>query len=430
LSPHTRRSVAVVYGAAALQGAFGVMLPASSAALRARLDLSDTIYGTLFLPFLLLALVTSLLAAPLLRRFSLRQLFLIPIGGEIAALLLMALAGTAPPRAGLALLFGAVALAGPCLGMLGISMNTAAIELMPERRDRALSSLHGTLGTGAAVWPLLVGALASARAWGWAPLLLAAGFAVVASGMLGRPIRGLAERIEDDHSRAGLPRGVWPRTATAFLYGIGEATFTVWAVLFLYERRELPMATATGALSAFWVAMTGGRFLAAVVVRWVSARALSILLSLKMAASFLLVARAQSAAGSLLAFGLAGLSCSALFPLLFALTSRVYPDRTPQVSAVFSAAVLGGIAIGSFAIGPLRGTLGLETIYSASAAGPLLLALLILATERGAAPGRLRGAVLQPVLWLFMPLSRFASRRRLPPPPPAPADRRQPTEEP
>lgn len=416
----------MVYGAAALQGAFGVMLPASSAALRTRLDLSDTIYGSLFLPFLLLALVTSLLAAPLLRRFSLRQLFLIPITGEIVALLLMALAGTAPPRAGLGLLFAAVALAGPCLGMLGISMNTAAIELLPERRDRALSALHGTLGTGAAIWPLLVGALASARAWGWAPLLLAGGFAVVASGMLGRPIRGLTERIEEDQGRAGLPRGLWPRTATAFVYGIGEATFTVWAVLFLFERRGLPMATATGALSAFWVAMTGGRFLAAWVVRWISARALSILLSLMMAVSFLLVARAESATGSLLAFGLAGLSCSALFPLLFALTSRVYPERTPQVSAVFSAAVLGGIAIGSFVIGPLRARLGLEAIYRASAVGPLLLVLAILATERGAAAGSLRGVVLQPVVWLFMPLSRFASRRRLTPPPAASVTRRQP----
>lgn len=414
MSPHTRRSIAVVHGASALQGAFGVMLAASSAVLRARLHLSDTLYGALFLPFLLLALVTSLAAAPLLRRLTLRQLFLIPLAGEIVALLLMALAGVVGRTAGLPLLFAAVVLAGPCLGMLGISMNTAAIELLPERRDRALAALHGTLGTGAALWPLIVGLLASVEAWPLAPILLAAGFAIVSAGMIGRPIKGLADGIEAGHRRTDLPRGLIARATTVFLYGIGEATLTVWAVVFLYERRGLPMAVATGALSVFWVAMTGGRFLSAVVLRWVSARALSLVLSLMMAASFLLVARGGNAVESLLAFGLAGLSCSALFPMLFALSSRAYPDRTPQVSAVFSAAVLGGIAIGSFTVGPLRESLGLERIYRLSAVGPILMVLLILATDRGPEAGRLRGAALQPFLWVFMPLSRFASRRRTP----------------
>jgi predicted MFS family arabinose efflux permease len=94
------------------------------------------------------------------------------------------------------------------------------------------------------------------------------------------------------------------------------------------------------------------------------------------------VSRAQGTAGALLAFGFAGLACSAVFPLLLSLGSAEFPERTPQVSAIFSAAVLAGISVGSFAVGPLRGVLGLERIYAISALGPLILAILVVLMAR------------------------------------------------
>jgi predicted MFS family arabinose efflux permease len=98
--------------------------------------------------------------------------------------------------------------------------------------------------------------------------------------------------------------------------------------------------------------------------------------------AFLLVSRAQGTAGALLAFGFAGLACSAVFPLLLSLGSADFPERTPQVSAIFSAAVLAGISVGSFAVGPLRGVLGLERIYTISALGPLIMAVLVVLMAR------------------------------------------------
>jgi predicted MFS family arabinose efflux permease len=97
-----------------------------------------------------------------------------------------------------------------------------------------------------------------------------------------------------------------------------------------------------------------------------------------MSFSFILVATSSGPLGSVLAFAAAGLFCSALFPLLFVLAADELPARGPQVSGIFSAAVLAGLAVGAFGVGPLRAPLGLERIYLMSSIIPLLLAGVLL----------------------------------------------------
>jgi MFS family permease len=380
--PSFHRSVALVYAVGLLQGAFGVTIAASSSALRQRLTLGDTLYGSLFVPALLLAMVTSLLGHALLRRFSLRALFLFSLIAEVVALSLMALAGAMGRPFGLPVLLVGVALSGPAMGAFGITLNTAAIELFPGRRDGALTAMHGLLGAGAAVWPMVVAAAAGLRVWPAAPLLLAGLFAVALAFSLRWPLQGVPQEIHPAHAQSHVPRRLGTRSLTAFVYGISEATFTMWAVVYLYEQRGLPAAVAAGALSVFWLTMTVGRLLTAMVVRWSTPVMLTLLLSVGMSLAFLLVSHAQGTAGALLAFGFAGLACSAVFPLLLSLGSAEFPERTPQVSAIFSAAVLAGISVGSFAVGPLRGVLGLERIYAISALGPLIMAVLVVLMAR------------------------------------------------
>jgi predicted MFS family arabinose efflux permease len=374
--------VTLVYTVGLLQGAFGVTIAASSSVLRQRLTLGDTLYGSLFVPALLLAMVTSLLGHALLRRWSLRALFLFSLAAEVVTLSLMALAGAIGRPFGLPVLLVGVALAGPAMGAFGITLNTAAIELFPGRRDGAITALHGFLGAGAAVWPMGVAAAAGSGAWPAAPLFLAGLFAVALVLSLRRPLQGVPNEIHPAHAQSHVPRRLSSRSLTAFVYGMSEATFSMWAVVYLYEQRRLPAGVAAGALSAFWLTMTIGRLLAAVVVRWSTPVILTLVLSVGMSLAFLLVSRAQDTGGALLAFGFAGLACSAVFPLLLSLGSADFPERTPQVSAIFSAAVLAGVSVGSFAVGPLRGLLGLERIYAFSAVGPLVLAALVVVMAR------------------------------------------------
>lgn len=380
--PSLPRSVALIYAVGLLQGAFGVTIAASSSVLRQRLMLGDTLYGSLFVPGLLLAMITSLLGHELLRRWSLRSLFLFSLTAEVVTLSLMALAGAIGRPFGLPVLLAGVALAGPAMGAFGITLNTAAIELFPGRRDGALTAMHGLLGAGAAVWPMAVAAAAGWRIWPAAPLMLAGLFAVALALSLHRPLQGLPREIHAAHAQSRVPRRLGTRSLTAFVYGVAEATFSMWAVVYLFEQRGLPAAVAAGALSSFWLTMTIGRLLAAVVVRWLSPVTLTLVLSAGMSLAFLLVSRAQGTGGALVAFGFAGLACSAVFPLLLSLGSADFPERTPQVSAIFSAAVLAGVSVGSFAVGPLRGLLGLERIYSISAIGPLVLVAMVVLMAR------------------------------------------------
>lgn len=378
MGPRFRRSVLVVYAVSFLQGCFGVTLHASGAVLRGRLALGDAAYGSVFLLMFTLALAVSLGGPWLLRRHSLKRLFLFALGAEAVALCLLALAGRAtnPGWGGLALL-GFALLAGPSMGALGISLNTAAIGLFPRARGGALSALHALLGAGATVWPLAIAAAAASGVWPTAPLALAAAFAAAWGVSVRVRLRGLPQRIRPEHARADLPAPLRRRAWAMLVYGAGEAVFTVWAVVLLFEVRRLPMTVAAGALSAFWLAMTGGRLAAVAAVRVIPERRLALGLAAGMAVSFLLVAGARGTVGSLAAYALAGLCCSALFPLVFALASAELPERTPQVSAILSAAVMAGLALGGFGVGPLRRAFPLEQIHAGAALIPLILGVLL-----------------------------------------------------
>ena len=408
-----RLSIVTVYAASLLLGALGVTFAASSTLLRERLALGDTLYGAYFVPVYALAIAVSLFATRLLRRSSMRAFFLSGSLACAAMLLLIALAPLCGPSRGRALLFVATAAWGPGVGLLGIAVNTAAIGLFPRARSAALACLHAILAVGAAAWPLAIAGAIRVAFWPGALIALGASFVVIALVVRLHALDGLrhAEEARDagataapQSAEAALareasparkaaparetapearpPRRLWLRAASAFVYGIGEATFTAWAIVFLTENRSLPLAVAAGALSAFWIAMAAGRFAAALLVARMGSLALALLLSCGMALAFLLLPGSHDAWSAIARFALAGLSCSALFPLLLGICSHEFPARTAEVSALFAAAVMAGLAVGSFALGPLRGPLGFERIFAISALGPALLVMLLVALAR------------------------------------------------
>ncbi len=379
-------SVFSVYFACLAFGAAGVTLPASGTVLRARLAMGDALYGACFLPGSALGILIALAGPLLLRRWSLRRLYLWAVGLPAASLALMALAVSLAQwlgrGSGLAALFVALAVLGVAGGLGGITLNTAAMGIFPRAPGGALTMLHAALGVGATIWPLAVAAAAGLGFWRIAPLALAAVFVAITAAAGGREILGLAARRRPADGRTDVPARLRWRAATIMLYGVVEATFTAWAVIYLTEDRALPLGAAAGALSAFWLALTGGRVLATFVLRRFSPARIAFALTLAMAAAFPIVARAHGAAGSLAAFAFAGLACSACFPVLLSLAADELPERKPQVSAAFSAAVLIGLAVGSFGLGPLRGLMALERIYTAAALVPLLMAGLLIRMRR------------------------------------------------
>ncbi|MFH1142973.1 MAG: MFS transporter [Candidatus Eisenbacteria bacterium] len=389
-SPSVRLSVIVVYVAALLQGALGITFVSSSTFLRERLSMGDTLYGAAFIPLYGLAIVSSLAAARMHARFNLRAFFL---WGSCSCAVMLALIAISPSLGapgGSLLVLIAMTISGPGLGVFGIALNTAVIEIFPATRATALAYLHALLAAGTAIWPLVVAISIRRGLWPAALLALAAAILGLALLVRLRPLPGLS--IAQAPAAQGSPAipslaprralRLWLWAGTVLIYGICEAVFTAWAVIFLTESRSLSLTAAAGALSVFWIAMTAGRLLAAVLVRRLGTLPIALSLCAGMGLAFLLLPHCAGTADALARFALAGFSCSALFPLLLGLASHEFPERTPQVSALFAAMVMGGLTIGSFAPGPLRAVLGLERIYTFAALAPLLLALALLALGR------------------------------------------------
>lgn len=398
-TPDRGHAVLSVYGTAFLMGAISVILPASSVVLRDALGFGDALYGALFLIIYGFGMAVALSNSWILQRWSLRQLFLTGLGLQVLTLICLAaspsvsgwIAGrgelssggiplTAPPFSfpGYAMLAVGAALFGIGAGAAGITINTAAIEIFPRTRSGALAALHGSLGVGAALWPLVVSGLARVNLWQLAPLLLA----VIAGGLAlvsrRRPIIGLSHELVAEHGQRDVPRRLWLWSLAIFLYGICESALTAWVVIYLTEDCGASMSVGAGALTAFWLLQTTGRFIMIFITRRISPIRIAPLLITGMILIYPLVASCPGDNRAWFVYALAGLACSAVFPLLLGLSTEETPRRAPLVAAFFSAAVVLGLAVGGFGLGPLRTMFTLPSLYLAVGAISVLLLLLVL----------------------------------------------------
>ena len=143
------------------------------------------------------------------------------------------------------------------------------------------------------------------------------------------------------------------------------------------------MQAASWALMAFWAMVTIGRLLFAALSTKVSVRTIYIVLPFLLAIAFRIVSRVRTEVGGLFAFGIAGLGCSAFFPLSISLAGDEFPALSSVMSGELIAFYQLGYGVAAFGTGPLRnlGGLSFATIFagaSALAIGMGILAILIL----------------------------------------------------
>jgi fucose permease len=377
--------VASVYLAGFLQGLTLVSYPASGAVLKGALGLSDAEYGAIFLPQVSLAVVGALGGAALARRVGLKPLLVLALLAN--ALSQAALAGAAgmPSALTFPLVLAGTGALGLGFGLGGAPLNGYPPAFFPRRHHSAVVALHTALGVGLMLGPLAVGALAGAGWWQAFPLASGALCVLLA---LGVRLSKLPEHAASTQASAAMARGpartraFWLFATIAVLYAFAEGTFSNWVVVYLTEDRQLDGPVATSALSAFWGALVAGRLLVSVVVARLPAEWAWISLPALMAAVFLVLPAASTPALAVALFALAGLACSAFFPLTITLASSRFPAHAAWVASMLIAALMIGVGLGSFAIGALRALLPLENLYPLSAAYPLLALLLALGALR------------------------------------------------
>jgi fucose permease len=388
VSTNNPAAVLAVYLIAFLQGLTLVSFPASSAVLKQMHGFTDAQYGAIFLPQVALAVLGAVAGGTLARRLGLQTLlWLTAAGNGLSQLVLAASVWVMPGLAFPAILAG-TALLGLGFGLGGAPLNSYPPRLFPQHGPAAVVALHTLLGLGLMVGPLLADGFGRVGLWIGFPLLLlglSGVLALIAATVrLPRDAGG-----ETEHRATTSPpltsRAFWIFAAIAVLYAFAEGTFSNWAVIYLREVKMLPAGVAALALSVFWAAMVAGRLLVAVLVVRVAPLTIWLMLPALMIAAFLLLPAAGTPTLGLSLFALAGLACSAFFPLTITLASERFPEHVAWVSSMLIAALMVGVGLGSFVIGPLREWLALEQIYQLSAFYPIAvigLALWLVGTRR------------------------------------------------
>ncbi len=383
-------AIITVYSTGFMQGLTLVSFPASATVLRQMHGLSDAQYGAIFLPQVGLAVIGAVGGGLLARRLGLRTLLWVALLANAVSQLLLALTAMVSPESAYTLLLSGTACLGLGFGLSGAPLNSFPPQFFPRQRNTAIVALHSLLGLGLMVGPLLMNAFALQQTWVGFPLLLVGLCLLLAICARLLPMAEEAidgeNRTDVDHTDSPVRSySFWVFVFIAVLYAFAEGTFSNWAVVYLQESKQLPTSVAAAALSAFWGALVAGRLLASALVLRFSAQHIWLTLPVLMILTFLLLPTANTAATGIGLFALAGLACSAFFPLSIAIISTQFPQHVAWVSSMLIAALMVGVGLGSFTVGALRMALPLEQLYVLSSAYPLLvLALAIGLSWRGA----------------------------------------------
>jgi FHS family glucose/mannose:H+ symporter-like MFS transporter len=399
----SRTEIGLVYIAAVVQGLALVTFPAASSIFTTPdgFGFDSTRYGALFLPQVLLAILASAFAPRLARRWSLRRVLLAGLAGDVVSMTLLALSRLLLGMPDMA--FGVLLLATGALGLgfgaTVMALNTYAEAFFPKRADRAVLALNALLGLGTALAPVLVAIVVALGAWWLLPVVVAC-IAVLLFGVAyAQPLRLHVGNADSDRPTSlnwiDLPRRFWLYAAAVFAYGIVENLNGNWAMLYLSSERGVSAQGASFALAAFWVMVTVGRVLIALISQLVPARWTYVALPALSLIVFQLASQVQSEAGGIMVFGLAGLACSGFLPLSISFAGGEFP----RLSAVMAGGLIAfyqlGYGVAAFGIGPLQGLFGLSfsTIFAAGsvvAAPIIIIAWLVIRPTRNtrAAPER------------------------------------------
>jgi len=384
-----RREIASVYGAGLIQGLALVTFPAASTVFTSASEygLSSTAYGGLFIPQAITAIVSALAGAGLTRGLGAKRVYLLGLVANLLAMVLLVLSRFLMHDRSLAYaaLLSATACLGVGFGLTVPTLNTFAAAFFPRTVDRAVLALNALLGAGTALAPLFVALFVGLGFWWGLPVLVGALLVGLLLFSAPLPLHTSETAAGTGAKRSILPPRFWIFAAFAMLYGLCETLNGNWASIYMTKELGASATQASLALTVFWGMVTAGRMLFAAIEKWFPERAVCQVLPLLIAAAFTAMAVLPSGSGPLfgiLVFGLAGLGCSALLPLVISFGAAEFKAMAASVAGVLIAFYQVGYGIAAFGVGPLQthAGLSLREIYggaSVVAAALVVMAVLI-----------------------------------------------------
>jgi MFS family permease len=370
----TQTEKTVVYAAGVVQGIALVTFPAASTILTdpSEYDLSSTQYGALFLPQVITAITAALLGAGLSGRFGTKRVYLVGLAASLVSMALLLLSSFLTDDQSLAygLLLFATASLGAGFGFTVPALNTLTAAFNPTAVARSILVLNALLGLGTVLAPVFVAIFDGLGFWWGLPLLSAVLLVVLIVVSVGLPLQTQPSAAAATAARLEIPRRFWVYAGFAVLYGICETVNGNWSQLDMTSELGASTTEAALALTAFWGMVTVGRVVFAAIQRKVPAKATYHALPFLLAGTFVLIAvlPTDEPALGVLAFGLAGLGCSALLPLTISFGQEELTSFAAAAAGGVIAFYQLGYGIAAFGVGPLLDSgVELSTVYALAA---------------------------------------------------------------
>jgi MFS family permease len=373
----TRGEIGAVYAGGVVQGIVLVAFPAVSSIFTdpAHYGLSNTEYGGMFVPQAVTAILASLLGAGLSRKIGGKRVLLIGLAADFISMALLFLSQYAigTPAAYYGLL-AATASLGVGFGFVVPAVNTFTAAFFPEKVDQAILTLNALLGLGTALAPIFATIFVGLGFWWGLPLLMGVLTVVLILFALSLPLRddaAPAAATGASHTGSKMPARFWLYAAFALIYGVCETMNGNWATVYLHHSLAASTALSAMALTVFWATVTAGRVLFAAIERWCPERNVFRGLPALLALAFVAIACApkDQPVLAILGFGLAGLACSALLPLVISFGQGELTSMRTAVAGALIGFYQIGYGIAAFGVGPLQTNAGLDLtgIYRTSA---------------------------------------------------------------
>jgi MFS family permease len=391
----TRTETRVVYWAGLVQGIVLVTFPAASTIFTNpdEYDLSRSQYGALFLPQVVMAIAAGVLGTRLTGRLGSKRVYLAGLAASLVAMVVLVVSSFLTDNQAFAygLLLVATACLGAGFGLTVPTLNTLTAVFHPMAVDRSVLALNALLGLGTVLAPVFVAIFVGLGFWWGLPILssiLLAGIVIVSVRL---PLRSGARAAAASSAAAPrtIPARFWLYAAFAVLYGLCETMNGNWSQLDMTDMGASATA-ASLALTTFWAMVTIGRVLFASIQRRFPTQRTYRLLPFVLAGAFVLIALLPngSVVAGVIAFGIAGLACSALLPLTISFAQEDLVTISAATSGWLIAAYQLGYGIAAFGAGPLQSAgVTLPAIFGLAAVAAGIMALLSFAITRRHVPG-------------------------------------------
>jgi MFS family permease len=346
-----------------IETAIGPVMPF----LRAELGLSYAVASLHFSAFAVGAIVSGLVGDRVVRRIGRGT----ALWGGIAGMCIGALlVGFSPVVAGT--IFGAFLMG--LIGTISLMANQSVLaDIHGAQRTIALAESNVAATACAVLAPLIVGALV-ASGLGWPLALVLTTPWALGLWLIFRQVRFPEARPARAAGQGPttLPLAFWVLATVLFLVAAVEWCVASWGAEFLATVVGLEPALAASAMTLFFVAMAGGRFIGSRLAwRFASAHLLYAAMAIALA-GFLLFWLAPGAVLSLVGLFVAGLGIANFYPLTVGVATGAVPDLIDTATARLAVAGGSALLLAPFVVGAIADMVGMRWGFGIVA--PLLLA--------------------------------------------------------